>query len=336
MKFKSFPTKILPVMVVLFLLFGICCLSADMKKDEPVSRTGFYFDTVITITLYDGGSEEILDGCFTLAKTYENRFSKTIEGSDIWNINHADGQAVTVHEDTIELIRAALSYAEASGGRIDPSIGAVSALWDFSQEASAVIPSLEELQEALQHVDYHRITVTDTSVRLSDSKASLDLGFIAKGYIADRMKEYLVSRQVDSAIINLGGNVLTIGSKPDGTPFMIGVKQPFSSSGEPALALPVTDCSVVSSGSYERCFVKDGKLYHHILDTSTGYPVQTDLSSVTILSSSSMDGDALSTTCFILGYAKARSFIDSLENTEAVFILSDGSIQYSGGLQPPE
>lgn len=321
-----------------FFLVFLCCLPLVScgKQNVTFSDTGFYFDTVITITLYDGGNKEILEECFSMAKTYENRFSKTIEGSDIWNINHGNGQEVNVHEDTIELLETALEYARLSDGKIDPTIGAVSKLWDFSDGNSAVIPSDEQLREALSHVDYRKLLLTEHSVLLSDAKAEIDLGFIAKGYIADKLKEYLISQNVTSAIINLGGNVLTIGSKPDGTPFQVGIQQPFAAAGTTALVLPVTNQSAVSSGNYERYFTKNNQIYHHILDTATGCPALTDLSSVTILSAASVDGDALSTTCFLLGSTEGMALIESLKNIEAVFIQSDGTILYSSGLQALE
>ena len=143
----------------------------------------------------------------------------------------------------------------------------------------------------------------------------IDLGFVAKGYIADRMKEYLIANNVKSAVINLGGNVLTIGGRPDHTPFKVGIQKPFADAGTSILILDVQDRSLVSSGNYERFFLKEDVLYHHILSTSDGYPADSGLSGVTIISERSVDGDALSTYCFILGYEKGKKLIDSLHNT---------------------
>ena len=133
---------------------------------------------------------------------------------------------------------------------------------------------------------------------------------------------------------NLGGNALAIGNKPDGTPFKVGIQQPFAAGGVTALTLPVTDLSVVSSGNYERFFEYNGKIYHHILDTETGCPVWNSLSGVTVLCSSSMEGGALSTACFVLGAEKGMALIESLPDTEAVFLTSDGDILYSDGISP--
>ena len=320
-----------------WMLSGIIILMSFLfcgcgKPAEPLARSGFYFDTVITITLYDKQDDALLDECFALAEFYENMLSKTRESSDVWNINHGKGKPVAVSSETLKVLRCALSYAALSEGKADPTIGPVTELWDFSSDSDASVPALDDLHEALSHVGYENILIDGNQVCLSDPQAQIDLGFIAKGYIADRMKDYLLSQGVKSATINLGGNVLAIGSRPDGSPFRIGIQKPFAPEGTVALALPVSDLSVVSSGIYERYFEKNGIIYHHILDTKTGYPVQNNLLEVTILSQSSMDGDALSTTCFLLGSEDGMALIESLENTEAVFLMSDGSVLASSGL----
>lgn len=316
------------ICAILFFIISGAVLSAGCieKKQNPLSRTGFYFDTVITITVYSSEDEKFLDECFALAEYYEGLLSRTKEGSDIYKINHANGNGVAVSSETLELLETALEYAELTDGRIDPTVGAVSELWDFHQEADPIPPDAESLQEALSHVNYHNIGISENIVTLSDPEAVLDLGFIAKGYIADKIKEYLQSQGVSSALINLGGNVLTLGLKPDNSPYVIGIQEPFGDTGAYVTTLSVRDGSVVSSGIYERYFTYNGKLYHHILDTATGYPVENDLLAVTILSNSSMEGDALSTTCFCLGFSDAFAYINTLPDVDALFITSDGEI----------
>lgn len=331
---KKLITRRIPAVTLLFLLvFSFLPLTGCSAAAEPISRTGFYFDTVIGITLYGTKEEALLDGCFSLAEAYENLLSKTKENSDIWKINHAEGSPVTVSEDTLTLLKAAVHYARLSDGKVDPTIGAVSRLWDFTASGSHAVPSASELSAALSHVDYHTIIISGSTVSLKDPGAEIDLGFIAKGYIADRMKDYLLSMGVESALINLGGNVLAIGGRPDGTPFCIGIQKPFAAAGTAAYTLPVTGLSVVSSGIYERYFEEGDQIYHHILDTKTGYPIRNNLLQVTILSSSSMDGDALSTACFVLGLEEGMELIESLEDTEAVFLTSDGSIHATKGVK---
>ena len=170
----------------------------------------------------------------------------------------------------------------------------------------------------------YRITMPEGTI--------LDLGAIAKGYIADKIKDYLLAHDVTSAMINLGGNVLCVGGKSDSKDFTVGVKKPFTQSNELLLTLNLRDCSVVSSGTYERYFYENDTFYHHILNPATGYPYDNRLTDVTILSAVSLDGDCLSTTCFALGLDDGLALIESLDNIEAVFVTTDGSIYYSSGM----
>lgn len=299
------------------------CASVNMT---PISKTGFHFDTVITITLYSSTDEDLLTSCFELAAHYENLLSRTKEGSDIYRINHANGVPTEVSSETAELLEIALDYAKLTKGAVDPTIGAVSTLWNFHEDSEHIPPSSNDIQNALSHVNYQNVVLSGNMVTLTDADACLDLGFIAKGYIADKMKEYLLSEGVTSALINLGGNVLSVGSKPDNSAFVIGIQEPFADAGTPATTVSINDTSVVSSGVYERYFEHDGQFYHHILDTKTGYPVENNLLAVSILSESSTDGDALSTTCLVLGYEKAYELIESLGGIEAIFITSDNTV----------
>ena len=315
------------------------CISGCSRTAEPVTETGFYLDTVVQITLYDTDDRdacvENIRGCFTLIDDYEHLFSTTIEGSDIWKINHAGGESVNVSDDTITLIQTALNYSELSGGLVDLTVLPLSELWDFGSEGSAHIPSDTDIKEAVSHIDYRMIRIDGNSVTLSDPEAAIDLGFIAKGYIADRLKEYLVNRGVESACISLGGNLITIGSKPDKNPYHIGIQKPFAAEGEIITTIDVTDSSVVSSGIYERYFYEDDILYHHLLDTATGYPADKNIAGVTILAPSSVDADALSTTCFFLGVDMGMDLIESLDNTEVLFVTIDGRLISSDGFPIP-
>ena len=306
------------------------------RNTEPISRTGFYFDTVVQITLYDTEDETVLDGCFALAEKYENLFSATKEGSDVWNINHGNGETVTVSEETVTLLVTAVDCANTTEGRIDPTIRPVSELWNFGSDNEAQIPEAADIRKALSHVSYDTIRFgvapsAETgnpvyrTVTLTDPEAAIDLGFIAKGYIADKMKEYLLSQNVRSACISLGGNVLAVGEKPDGSPFRIGIQEPFAETGKSLDVIEIRDTSVVTSGIYERYFYDGDELYHHVLDTATGYPVENELSSVTIICPSSMNADALSTSCLCLGLEKGRRLLDTEENVAYLLITKDGA-----------
>ena len=323
----------------LLTILVIICVSGCSRNAEPVTETGFYLDTVVQITLYDTDGRdsciEKINECFKLIDNYERLFSTTIEGSDIWNINHSGGRPVSVSDDTISLLQTALYYSELSDGRVDLTVLPLSELWDFGSDGNSHKPDDYAIKEAVSHIDYHTVHIDGNTVTLSDPKASVDLGFIAKGYIADRLKEYLLEQGVESACVSLGGNLVTIGNKPDGQPYRIGIQKPFEAEGEIITAIDVTDSSVVSSGVYERYFYEDDMLYHHLLDTATGYPADNNIAGVTILAPSSIDADALSTTCFFLGIGKSITLIESLDDTEVFFVTMDGEFFCSDGFPLP-
>ena len=192
------------------------------------------------------------------------------------------------------------------------------------------MPDAGAISAALARVDWTKVSVDGNVVTLP-AGMGLDLGGIAKGYIADKLREYLSENGVDSALINLGGNVLTLGGKPDGSNFTIGVQKPFGQNSDILGACRLKGMSVVTSGIYERYFVEDDRLYHHILDTKTGYPVENELYSVTIISPTSTDGDALSTICFAFGSEDGMALIETLDGIECVYCLSDGTLLFSSG-----
>ena len=298
---------------------------------EPLTMTGIYFDTVVEVQVW-GGDQEIIDRCDEICAYYEQLLSPTSEDSEVSAVNRAGGAPVEVSEETAELIKTGLEYGGLSGGMFDITIASASSLWNFTDNEDRTIPDAAALAEAVTHIDYRKVHVEGNTVTLSDPDAKIDLGGIAKGYIADRLKEYLKSEGIEHALINLGGNMLAVGNRYDGTPFRIGLQKPFDSTGTVLTALEITDQSVVTSGNYERYFEKDGTIYHHILDPGTGYPIQNNLYQVTIISDSSVDGDALSTTCYALGLERGMDLIESLDGVEAVFVTDDYEIHPSSGV----
>lgn len=312
------------------LLFAVLC-GCGTPAPESVTKSGFYFDTVIQITLYADEQEPLLDGCFEIAKRYEEMFSVSIATSEISRINQAAGKPVKVSSETARLIQKCLEYCKLSEGRFDITIGKLSSLWNFSDE-SDTLPSEKDIMEAKATVDYRNVVLDGNRVRLKNPDAAIDLGGIAKGYIADRMKEYLEENSVTSGLINLGGNVLCLGTKPDGTDYRIGIQKPFDERGAPAATVDVADRTVVSSGIYERYRNVDGKLYHHILNPDTGRPYENNLLGVTVVCGSSADGDGLSTVCFALGLERGMELIERLESVEAVFITDDFALHGTSGI----
>ncbi|MGN0245135.1 MAG: FAD:protein FMN transferase [Lachnospiraceae bacterium] len=338
MKHKLFYTLLQLIIFSMFILMTGC---SKAPSDIPLATgTSLAFDTIISISVYENTSgntltkkdaELVIDQVNSLCAEYENMLSKTIKGSDIDQINHADGQPVCVHPETFMLIKESIKYSEKTNGLIDITVSGAKDLWDFSTQdenaASTAIPSDSKIQKALKHVDYQMIILDETNytVTLSDPDAQIDLGFIAKGYIADKIKEYLIENDIENAIINLGGNVLTLGQKPSGQAFIVGIEKPFDK--ETFIdKIPVSGRSVVTSGIYERYFKVDDTLYHHIIDSKTGYPVDTDLLSATIIADTSMQADALSTTCILLGKEKAMEYLINQPDVSAILVTNDYEI----------
>lgn len=317
-------------------LFLLCsCTTAR----EPVSKSGFYLNTFVTVTLYDSREEALLEDCMELCGAYEQIFSRTRQDSELYLLNNGSlrdpkGYA-RISDELYELISMGLMYGELSQGALDITVAPVSSLWDFSApEGQTTVPTAEAIQQGLFLVDYEKIELLpDNQIYLPEGM-SLDLGAVAKGYIADRIKDYLLEQGVNSAVINLGGNVLCIGSKSAKEPFQIGIQQPFQEYNETVAVMKISDTSVVTSGIYERCFTtEDGTFYHHILNPDTGYPCDNNLLSVTIAAHSSMEADALSTACFCLGLEEGIKLLDSLPDVYGVFITEDRKLHYSAGFQ---
>lgn len=315
---------------LLFLLSA--CPGCGGASYEPLSKTGFYFDTVITVTLYHTADKSLLDDCFALADEYEKKFSASLPESEISKINQAKGKPITVSDETAYLLKKGLSYGELSRGGFDITIGKLSALWDFSDPNGAP-PDADAIAKAASTVDYRLVSVAGNTVTLQNPDTRIDLGGIAKGYIADRIKAFLNERGVTEGTINLGGNVLCVGPKSDGSRYRIGIQMPFDQQGAVAGVVEVTDQTVVSSGVYERYFTADQKNYHHILNPDTGYPYENGLLGVTVICPDSVDGDGLSTSCFSLGLEDGMALIERLSDTEAVFLTDDYKFHCSSGIQ---
>ncbi|MEG0813648.1 MAG: FAD:protein FMN transferase [Clostridium sp.] len=320
----------------LTLFFAACAviLALRPKQSEPISRSDFLLNTFVTVTIYDSEDPAILDSCMALCREYEGRLSKTIKTSEIYALNHRspDETTFTLTKDTADLIQKGLFYSKKSNGAFDITVEPLSSLWDFTGGTS-VIPPETEIKKAVEKTNWENLKLEGNTLTFLSPDTTIDLGAIAKGFIADRMKEYLKSKNIKSAIINLGGNVLCIGEKVNRKPFLIGLQKPFDTHNETLAQLNINDLSVVSSGVYERHFILNGKNYHHILNPKTGYPYDNDLIAVTIVSPTSVDGDALSTTCFSLGLQKGLELLNSLDDTYGYFITADDTIHYSDGAE---
>lgn len=308
---------------------------------SPISACSYdLLHTVCTIQIFDSTDYNILNECFAVIDKYEKLFSRTMEFSEVYQINKASADSknpqttFTVSEELKDILNFSLSYSTLSGGALDISIAPLSSLWDFSNlEHKTEAPSADAIAVAKELVNYNNISLEDNTLTFAKAGMQLELGAVAKGYIADRVKDFLLSKGVTSAIINLGGNILLVGDKPDGSSFKVGIQKPFEDRDSVVVAISeLKDCSMVSSGIYERYFYdKNGTFYHHILNSATGYPCDTNLLQVTIISKDSATGDALSTACFALGLEKGMELIHSLTDVYAVFISTDGTLHFSDG-----
>lgn len=303
------------------LLLGGCAAAG------PLTESRVALDTVVTLTLYDTTDRAVLDGCFDEIARYEALFSRTRTDSEIAALNAAGGEETALSAETCELLTIGRDYGARTNGALDITIGPVSALWNFETET---VPEAAALADASARVNWQALELTETGARLPSGMA-VDLGGIAKGYIADRLAERLRDAGVHSALLDLGGNIYALGEK-GGRPFAVGIRDPQD---ENALAavVRVSDRSVVTSGVYERGFVRDGVTYHHLLDPATGWPVQNGLASVTVVSDRSVDGDALSTACFVRGLTDGMALIEATDGVEALFIEADGTLHASSGLE---
>ena len=304
----------------------LCTLyGCDKVVFEKQQRTGFYFDTVVTITAYNAQPSHF-EQAFNLCEKYEALFSYTKEGSDIWKINHADGQSVRVSQETINVLKAALEISRLSDGAFDITVASCSTLWDFE---NGVIPNAKDLAKAVAKTDYQAIEIDNTYVRLKKGM-QLDLGGVGKGYIADRLCDFFRNEGV-CAIVNLGGDIAVSGENPQGGLWKIGIRDIQDSN---ALACTLTtSLPTVTSGTYERGFTKDGIRYHHILDPKTGYPAQSGVASVTVVAQTATEADALSTACLVMGIDDGLKLIDNFQGAEAVFITNEGQLLCTKGAE---
>ncbi len=365
--------------IAVVLLAAVLCVIAIIShltgagKKEPVSKDSFYFDTTCTISIYDEGLTEdeaygMIDDAFKLCREYEGLLSKTVEGSDVWNLNHAGGKTVKCAPATIDCVKAGLEYSRSSEGAFDITVGKLVDLWDYHAEDPSP-PSQKQLSNALTHVGYRDVLVDEKAGTITIPEGmEIDLGGIAKGYIADRVCEYLrgdmvvantqenngakdVSGDDNStagdeaavadngtavagAVVNFGGNIECVGDR-FGEPFKIGIEKPYTDQSDILGTTTVTSGTVTTSGVYERFFEYKGRKYHHILDTKTGMPSDTDLLSVTVTGDegTSADCDALATICLLYGHEKGKALIDDTPGIEALFILEDSSTDATKGFK---
>ncbi len=334
--FKRFSAFLLASLVLVCMLFCTSCGSSFQK-----TVTTFACDTVVTITYYDKKDEKAVNDALAYLSELELVFSRTNENSELFALNESlhKGEDFFAGKVLFQALTMAYEAAEESDGAFDFTLGEVSDLWDFTGEEPHV-PEQALLAETLSHTGYEKIHleeifVTDAEesnpggyVTSDDAALSIDLGGMAKGYMGQKLKNKLLEEGVESALLNLGGNVITIGKKPDGSKFQIGISKPEKGSEEYVSTVEASGESVVTSGIYQRYFEEGGRWYHHILDPKTGQPVESDVASVTVIYRDSGMADILSTTLFVTGPEYAENYVKTCpENITVIYVMKDGSLK---------
>lgn len=312
---------------------SLAACSGIPGRTEEYSGSFFAMDTYMTFTVYDDSARNAQ----TVLKLAEERigeleelWSVTDENSDIYAVNHGGGQHVDVQEDTARLLSFALEMAKETDGALEPTLYPVLTAWGFTTDKNQ-IPSAEQIRGLMQTVGYDRVVLAGNQVTLEDGMM-LDPGAVGKGYAGDEVEQILRENGITSALLDIGGNIQAVGAKPDGSDWRLGIRSPFK---EGVLGvLRIADRAVVTSGNYERYFIgEDGVRYGHIMDPSTGYPVDNGLASVTIIAKEGKLCDALSTALFVMGAEQAVSFWKTRQDFDMLLITEDGELYVTEGIK---
>lgn len=319
-------------MISLLIIGTVFFTSCGKSKpdNEPQNKSFFAMDTYMTITAYGENAESALNKAEERVSELENLWSVTKENSEIYAINHSNGQSVAVSPETAELFDFSLEISEMTDGALDCSIYPILTEWGFTT-SDYTIPTEERISELLAYTDYRKINYNGEYVQIPENM-QIDLGAVGKGYTGDLVVEILKENSIESALLDLGGNIQTIGTKPDGTDWKIGLRSPFDEGN--FATLEVSDRAVITSGGYERYFVgDDGETYWHILDPKTGKPAHSGLISVTVIGDEGRFCDALSTSLFVMGLEKATELWRNRDDFEMILVTEDGKIYLTEALE---
>ena len=297
----------------------------NQKMENRHEATTFAMDTVMTFTVIHEDGDEIIIDAEQEIRRLENLLSVTVESSDISKLNAAAGkEALDMQIDTQVLLAKGKELGEKTGGAFDIAISPIVKAWGFTEEEHHV-PTQAELDALLPVTDPSDVILDAGKAYLQKEGMAVDLGGIAKGYTSDKVSELLKEKGVESAIVSLGGNVVGIGRKPDGEKWEVALANPLDANDYCGL-ISIEDKAVVTSGGYQRFFEENGRKYHHILDPATGYPAESGLLSVTIISESGTEADVLSTALFVMGLEDALEYWQKNGGFEAIFITEAGEV----------
>ena len=317
-----------------FVIFLLCCSLTGCSKEVEREKTEEVLGTIVTIKVYTDKGDVPLEAAFDRAKELEMILSANSADSELCQMNQkAYEEEVKVSDELFYVVKKGIYYGKLTNGAIDISIGKLIDLWGIGTE-NAKVPKEKEILPYIGQHGYENIELNEEkkTIHFLDKNVQVNLGAIAKGYIADEMKKVLVEEYgVQHAMLSLGGNIVVIGDKPDGSKWNVGIANPLDTQSVKA-SFSIQDKTVVTSGNYERYLEQDGVCYHHILDATTGYPAENGLISTSILTVNSIDADALSTATYVLGEEKALQVVEEIEDCEAVLIRADGTTITSSGV----
>lgn len=305
------------------------------NNETSFSKQFYCLGTIISLTAYGSLAETAINKSEERLNDIDNKMSVFKPDSEISKINFfASKQFQKVSSDTYFVIKKAAYYSGLSHGTFDPTIRPLVKLWSIGKE-NFRIPTNHEIKESLKLVNYKDIIFEEnsSSIMLKNEKQSLDVGGIAKGYAADEINKIFRNYKIKSGIIDLGGNIYTVGKKPNGENWNIGIQNPIKPRGSYVGILSLSNKSIVTSGGYERYSTENNKIYHHILNPKTGYPAENEIISTTIISDKSIDGDGLSTGLYIMGLKKSINLIESLDGIDAVFITKNNKIYLTSNIK---
>lgn len=301
------------------------------NSSDKYTKEQFIMDTNITQTVFAKNGEQVIENVFDKLIEIENMISLYKEDSDINYINLNSGiKPVKVNNYTYELIKISKYYSEISNGTFDISIAPITKLWSITGE-NPVVPTKEEIDMKLDLVGYGNIILNDKekTVFLSKKGMEIDLGGVAKGYIANVIIDEYKKNNIVSGLISIGGNVITYKDKPDKKQYNIGLRAPeIDADNQIFASVSVTDKIIATTGAYERFFEVDGKNYHHVFDTSTGYPVDTDIISASVISEDGGLADFLSTQIFLSGIDNLDKYLNQ-DSFSCVVVDKDKNVYVS-------